>query len=309
MSFRYRVLFYHENQRWVNTVEPLLDIPLFHLMITDSAPFAEKQIETGEVDIIVTGISTNNFLFTVDENNSLTIKPVYLWNIADQQPKEFQIILLCTYRELTMASHIVQKGKASDYFIVDPILDRNRLFVTLMKTVETGMLRDIVQKRVLETEKLPTHFLESVEVLQNIRNRYVAPTLVTPSYFEAPTEDEEEAFDPYNLPERKEKDLEIKITLQDDKLSSTLSEVENVDDDTEIPHFPKPVQPSSSTIPTALEASDSNLSSQPSKPVSTNLGSKDDIPKFPAAKSNLEKTASEPEQTESDIPRFPSPKF
>ncbi len=177
MAFRYRVLLYHENQDWVYNVASVLDVPLFHLMQTDSETIVYSQLEAGEVDVILSGIHTQYFQLIDDTKNSLSFKKGCIWEIAESRNAKLPIILLCTSQDVDIASGLVQDGRVADYLIVEPISDRNRIFITIMKTLETALLRDIVETKLLKAESLPKNALESIETLETLKNAPEEPEI------------------------------------------------------------------------------------------------------------------------------------
>ncbi len=188
MTFRYRILLYHDNQTWVNKVTPLLDLPIFHLFSSDSETAIQKRLEEGEADIILAGVNTQHFELREDNGNSLTYKRAMFWATLENNPLvHCKAILLCTKKEVGLASSLVQSGKALDYFVVTPLLDRERLVISILKAIELTLLRDIVQSRLLKDEKLEVSLLESVEMLQELKNR--------PESAEAASEPEAASFD------------------------------------------------------------------------------------------------------------------
>jgi CheY-like chemotaxis protein len=201
MAFRYRILFYHENQNWVRKVTPLLDLPLFHVLSTDSDTVVQKQLESQEVDLILTGMNTQHFLLKPDEDNSLSYKQATLWKVIEERQVPCQVILLCTQRELGIATELVQSGQVADYFIVSPLLDHSRLFISIMKTLESDLMRSVLETTLLGGEKLPCHLLESIEMLQDIRDTQAAmmQPVATPEPLPA-VEPEGESFPDFDTP-------------------------------------------------------------------------------------------------------------
>lgn len=190
MAFRYRILFYHENQPWVSKIAPLLDLPLFHLVSTDTDTVVQKQLESGEVDIILTGTETEHFMLVEDKDNSLTYKRTVVWEVIDEGRVPCKVILLCTQKELAIASDLVQQGKVADYFIVSPMLDKTRLFVSIMKTLESSLQRQVIEKKLLRTEQLPIPLLESIEKLLEVRDMEEPEPEPPPAEPEPPTADQ-----------------------------------------------------------------------------------------------------------------------
>ncbi len=170
MAFRYRILLFHENQVWVNSVIKLLDVPIFHLIVTDSNKVMQEHLDAENIDIIIASINAKHFSIVYDGNDSLSFKQIELWKSIEEQKRHYQIILLCSRRDLETASELVHDGKIADYLIVSPFLDRNRLIISIMKTLEATLLREIVMKNAIQTEKLPKHLLESIETLQMLRS-------------------------------------------------------------------------------------------------------------------------------------------
>lgn len=176
MSFRYNLLFYHENQKWVPRLLPLVDIPLFHLTQTDSESVVQEQIREETVDIIVSGMSTLSISLPDEAEGSMDgLKKTYLWDALEQRDLECPIILLCTHQELATALGLVQHGLVTDYFIADPLIDKDRLFLLLMRSLELALFREIVYKRCLVVERLPKHLLERIETLQELNKNSRKP--------------------------------------------------------------------------------------------------------------------------------------
>ncbi len=168
MSFRYRILFYHENQKWVSNIVSMLDVPLFHLFLTNSGDVLEEKLRANEVEIILTGLNTRHLLLTDDEDNSMSFKHAHLWEVMENQKRHCQVILLCTSADQNIATDLVQKGRVADYFIINPMQDRERLFISLFKAVEVSLFRELIQSTLSPNEKLPRHLLESIEKLQTL---------------------------------------------------------------------------------------------------------------------------------------------
>ncbi len=166
MAFRYRVIFYHENQNWVPKVSPLLDIPIFHLSITDSEAVMQKQLANGDVDILITGIDSKNFQLVQHSDGSTSFKKTNVWDNIQNQKRDCKIILLCTQQELMSASELVHSGKIADYCLVSPLLDKSRLFITIMKTLQEDLFREYILKREKDRGRIPRQLFESIEALQ-----------------------------------------------------------------------------------------------------------------------------------------------
>lgn len=170
IAYRYKVLFYHENQRWVRKIVPLIDIPPLLLFMTDTASEFEKQLDSKEVDIILTGVNTKHLLLTEDETQSMAFKTAPIWEVVERHGLSCQIILLCSQKEQLIASKLVHSGRISDYCIVNPLLDRDRPYISIMRALENTMFRDVIQQKVLQPgERVPKFLTESVELLQTIR--------------------------------------------------------------------------------------------------------------------------------------------
>lgn len=170
MAFRYRILFYHENQKWVHNITPLLDLPMFHLFLTDNETLFQRQLESDEADIILTGVNTEHFLLVEDAESSISFKRAVMWEVIENRQHDIQVILLCTQKEVGLASDLVQSGKVADYFIVDPLYDKSRLFLSIMKTLQSSRLRDVVHEKVLKEDRLPKDLFECIEHLQILRD-------------------------------------------------------------------------------------------------------------------------------------------
>ncbi len=168
MAFRYHILFYHENQAWVSDIAALLDVPLFHLYVTDLATSVEKKLKADAVDVILTGLNTQHFLLGEDEANSLTFKRTRLWEAIEKENSYCQVILICNHQESGFAADLVQQGKITDYFMISPMMDKDRLLTSILKAVETGLFRSIIEQKYRPQEKLPRHMLESLEALETL---------------------------------------------------------------------------------------------------------------------------------------------
>jgi CheY-like chemotaxis protein len=171
VSYRYRILFYHENQKWVSRVVTAIDTPQILLSFTDQASVVEKHLETGEIDILLTGATTMHFMLENDEESSgMTFRQMPIWETLQKQNIRCKVIILCSQKEVAFASDLVQRGVVADYCIVNPLMDKNRVYITIMKVLEQMMLHDIIEQQVLQGEKVPKTLVESIELLQTIRH-------------------------------------------------------------------------------------------------------------------------------------------
>jgi hypothetical protein len=292
MSFRYRILFYHENQKWVHRIIPLLEIPLFHLHQTDSEAVAQKKLQAGEVDIIVTGLNTQHFLLTT-EGDSMGFKKAYLWEIVERQKNNCQVILLCTHQELSIATDLVERGRVADYFVVDPILDRNRLFITLMRTLENSLMRELLHKTILRDHKLPSHLLESIEALKEVvKNAHTIESTYSPG----------KAIEKKKvvIADDASGDSQVSLTFGDspDEADVDTEEV-TVELDSDIPTFPSFPVPDTDNQD---EPEDSDVHTFPSFPTPGKASddTESDIPTFPSFPTGAK------DEMDSDFPKFPS---
>jgi CheY-like chemotaxis protein len=166
MSYRYRILFYHENQEWVSQLAAMLDTPLAILVVTDQAGVVQKNLEAGEVDILITVIAP--FLLE-DGNDPRSFK----------QNLQCKLIILCSQQEGDLVADLVYQGAIEDYCIVNPLVDKNRLYIAVMNVMVKTMFNGVLGQQ-FQDEKIPKMPIEIIEMLQAVHQ--------TPETTEKPNE-------------------------------------------------------------------------------------------------------------------------
>jgi DNA-binding NtrC family response regulator len=193
MAFRYRILVFHTHQQWVSRLVSLLDVPLFHVLQTDSETVLQKHIENQDVDLVLSAPDTSMRALFHSADGSMQFKEVTMAEFLIHRNSPCPLLLLCKQAELPTVAEMVQQGQAADYVLVNPFIDKNRLLVTLLQTLEATALRAMVSRYVMETS-LPSSLFERVEALSDWKIRLASVSVPeTPQTLEQSSGDFPEA--------------------------------------------------------------------------------------------------------------------
>jgi CheY-like chemotaxis protein len=167
MSYRYRILFFHQNQNWTFRLANLIDMPMFQVTQTDMDETFTEALKHEAVDLVLTPFSQMQSTLARD-GESLGFKMLPCWQVVREWQPKTSVILLCSLDEAFEAQTLVQDGSIADYIVIENLQDIHRLITSISRAIERKAMIDLIQNRLTSGHKLPDELMERVETLESL---------------------------------------------------------------------------------------------------------------------------------------------